>query len=117
MVTLELPFPPSANSIWRRGKHSTYISKQYAAWKKAAGDAFLMQKRGCGTPIDGHFTYHITLNEKRRKVARDGDNRTKVVLDFVQAMGLIVDDKFADAGGWSWGPVEGCTVRLFKRGA
>jgi Holliday junction resolvase RusA-like endonuclease len=117
MVHLELPFPPSANSIWRRGKHSTYISKSYDAWKKAAGDAFLMQKRGCGTPIAGNFTYHITLNEKRRKVARDGDNRTKVVLDFVQAMGLIVDDKFADAGSWSWGPVEGCVVRLFKRGA
>lgn len=116
MVTLTLPFPVSVNRIWRHGKGKTFISKQYAAWKGAAHVAYLQQRKSVGEPVAGNFTYHIILDEKRRKQARDGDNRGKVVLDFLQDVGLIVDDKFADAGSWSWGPVDGCMVRVYKVG-
>ncbi|CEG08736.1 endodeoxyribonuclease RUS [Afipia felis] len=117
MVTLTLPFPVSANRLWRTGNGRTYLSPQYRAWKDEALAAYLLQKRDVGTPITGNFTYHITLDEKKRKQARDGDNRGKGVLDFLQAVGLIQDDKYADAGSWSWGPIEPgtCFVRLFPK--
>ena len=117
MVTISLPFPVSANRIWRNGNKRTYISPQYKAWKDEAFVSYLQQKRDAGEPIKGNFTYHIVLDETRRKVARDGDNRGKVCLDFLQAVGLIEDDKLADAGSWSWGPTEKntCFIRVFKR--
>lgn len=116
MVTLTLPFPVSVNRIWRQGKGNTYLSPQYKAWKDEAYVAYIQQRKTVGTPVDGNFTYHIILDEKRRKQARDGDNRGKVILDFLQDVGLIVDDKLADAGSWSWGPVDGCMVRVHKVG-
>lgn len=117
MVMLHLPFPPSVNRIWRSGKGRTYISKQYKAWKDEAMARYLEQRSSAGNPIVGNFTYHIILDEKRRKVARDGDNRGKVVLDLLQSVGLIEDDKLADAGSWSWGPVDGggCIVRAYGK--
>jgi len=117
MVTLSLPFPPSANRLWRTGNGRTYLSPQYREWKDAALVSYLQQKRDAGQPIEGTFTYHIVLDEKKRKQARDGDNRGKGVLDFLQSVGLIVDDKYADAGSWSWGPCEPgtCFVRLFPK--
>jgi len=117
MVTLSLPFPISANRLWRNGRGRTYLSPQYRAWKDAAFASYLQQKREAGTPIIGNFTYHITLDEKKRKQARDGDNRGKGVLDFLQSVGLIEDDKFADSGSWSWGPIEPgtCFVTLHKK--
>lgn len=117
MVTLSLPFPPSANHLWRTGKGRTYLSPHYRAWKDDALVAYLQQKKDAGSPITGSFTYHITLDEKKRKQARDGDNRGKCVLDFLQSVGLIEDDKHADAGSWSWGPIEPgtCFVRLHAK--
>ena len=117
MVTLTLPFPVSSNRIWRNGNGRTYISPQYRAWKDQAYVAYIQQRKTVGSPVEGNFTYHIILDEKKRKQARDGDNRGKVVLDFLQSVGLIVDDKLADAGSWSWGPVEGCMVRVHGRPA
>lgn len=114
MVTLTLPFPPSANRLWRTGNGRTYLSPQYRDWKDSAFASYLQQKRVAGEPVQGAFTYHIVLDEKKRKQARDGDNRSKAVLDFLQSVGLIEDDKLADAGSWSWGPCEAgtCFVRL-----
>ena len=109
---LSLPFPVSVNRIWRTGNGRTYISPQYRTWKDQAYVAYIQQRKTVGRPVVGNFTYHITLDEKRRKVARDGDNRGKCVLDFLQHVGLIEDDKLANAGSWCWGPVDGCVVRV-----
>lgn len=100
----------TANHIWKIGRGRSYTSPKYRAWKDEAYVAYIQQRKSVGEPIKGNFTYHITLDERRRKQARDGDNRGKVVLDFLQHAGLIVDDKMADAGSWSWGPVDGCVV-------
>lgn len=114
MVFLELPFPPSANRLTRHGvrggKLVSYTNPDYASWRKEAEGMFWQQKRDAGTPIDGAFTYHLTLDETRWPKASDGDNRAKAPLDFLQAMGLIKNDKYAASGTWSWGPVSGCTI-------
>lgn len=116
MVVLDLPFPPSANRLTRHGvrggKLLSYTNPDYASWRKEAEGMFLQQKKTCGTPIKGFFTYHIALDKTRWPKASDGDNRAKAVLDFLQAMELIEDDKFAVSGTWSWAPVKGCMVQV-----
>lgn len=125
MVTLTLPFPPSVNDLWAKGRKNMHLSESYRAWKDEALKLYLAQKRTLGTPIKGNFTYHVVLDEKRRdfdKLGRkrksDGDNRSsKAILDLLQSVGLIEDDYFADAGSWSWGPVEPgtCFIRVFPK--
>lgn len=117
MVTLTLPFPPSQNRIWRLSGTRVHRSNEYNTWEVEAAAAYFAQRKDAGDPILGHFTYHIVLDEKRRKIARDGDNRQKAVLDFLQHAGLIKDDRFADAGSWSWGPIEPgtCFVRIYPK--
>ena len=116
MVVIDIPFPPSANRLTRHGvrggKLVSYTNQDYASWQKLAEDMFWQQKRLAGSPIDGAFTYHITLDEMRWPKASDGDNRAKAPLDFLQDMGLIVNDKYAAGGSWSWGPVEGARVSV-----
>lgn len=116
MVVLDLPFPPSANRLTRhgvqRGKLVSYSDAAYTSWRNEANGMFLRQRKSAGTPVDGAFTYHLVLDEKRWPKASDGDNRQKAVLDFLQAVGLIEDDKYAAGGGWSWGPVDGARVTV-----
>ncbi len=112
MVVIDLPFPISANRMWRRSGSRIHISKEYAAWKSEADAMFMQQKRAAGKPIKGAFTYHIALDGTRWPKASDGDNRGKCLLDFLQRVGLIENDKYAASGTWSWAPVKGCTVAV-----
>lgn len=116
MVVLDLPFPPSANRLTRHtargGKLGSYPDPDYEAWKDEAGKEYLRQKEFAGEPIKGFFSYHISLDKTRWPKASDGDNRGKAVLDFLQSVGLIENDKYAVAGSWSWGPVNGCLVKV-----
>lgn len=122
MVTLTLPFPPTLNHSKGIGKRKNGSAYMYLRdhTRKFIDDAmvcYLQQRKTCGTPIKGNFTYHMVLDEKKRKVARDGSNRDKHVLDFLQSIKLIEDDKLADAGSWSWGPIEPgtCFIRLYQK--
>jgi len=67
---------------------------------------YMMQRPPTIKPVPGPFTYHLILNEKMRHGNSDGDNRGKYVLDFVQRVGLIENDKLAEGGSWSWGVCE-----------
>lgn len=122
MVTLSLPFPPSTNNLWRGAGKGLHLSPAYKAWKEEAGWFIQQQKIGAGTPVKGNFTYHIVLAESERKArngaARDGDNFLKAPLDILQAHGLIENDNLADAGSWSWGPLDPgtCFIRIYQRG-
>lgn len=119
MVALSLPYPVSTNRIWRHSKGRTHSSPEYAKWRDEALGMYQEQKRELGTPVVGHFTYHIVLNEKKRHGNADGDNRTKCVLDFLEKVGLIENDKYADGGSWSWGPLDetqGCFVQVWQKG-
>lgn len=109
--TLCLPFPISANRLWRKSRKVIHISQEYKSWKIEAEGWYMQQKKNT-TRIPGHFTYHLTLDQTRRAVARDGDNRVKCVLDFLQRMDRIEDDKLADSGVWEWGNVDGCIIEV-----
>lgn len=109
---LHLPFPPSlnhANPIGRNrrtGKPQVCPSKEKVAFFKEADALYMMQRPPTIKPVPGAFTYHLILNEEMRHGNADGDNRGKYVLDFVQRVGLIENDKLAEGGSWSWGPCE-----------
>jgi Holliday junction resolvase RusA-like endonuclease len=110
-MRIELPFPVSANRMWRRSGTRIHLSEQYTKWKAEADGYFLQQKKGL-KPVKGNFLYHYTIDAKRRAVARDGDNRGKCLLDYAQRVGLIEDDKLANGGSWNWGPVDGCVLTI-----
>jgi Holliday junction resolvase RusA-like endonuclease len=116
MVVLDLPFPPSANRLTRHaaksGKLLSYTDPDYRSWKADAYGEYLRQKKNAGSPVKGAFTYHLILDETRWPKASDGDNRGKAVLDFIQSVGLIENDKYAASGGWSWGPVTGARITV-----
>jgi Holliday junction resolvase RusA-like endonuclease len=119
MVTLHTPYPPSANEMFfnrsgngrGRGKATCYRD-----WQKEADALFLQQKAAqtIGTPIDGHFHVTIALDQSRRRHNSDLDNRIKPLLDFLQRVELIQDDKFCDKLDIAWAPVDGAFIRAFK---
>src|SRR5512147_2723677 len=87
-ISLNLPWPPSVNAIWRKNKRSVYRSSKYVSWIKQAS---WIAKLGKHQPIKGEFSATIILNppDKRRI---DIDNRVKVLLDLAQKVSLIDDD-------------------------
>jgi len=116
VVTLELPYPPSVNSIWRFSGRSAYAAKEYKSWQKSADGAFTVQKsqKTVGSPIKGAFEVHMTFSQDRRRWNTDLDNRIKVTLDALQRFGLIENDSKCQKLTAAWGPVEcGVFIRVF----
>lgn len=85
-VTLTLPFPPSVNSLFGGGsKQQRFPSKKYKEWQKSCPEL----------PKLGMMYVHANLGfyfpDAR---ARDLDNHTKAVFDYLVKHGVIVDDCF-----------------------
>jgi crossover junction endodeoxyribonuclease RusA len=109
VVTLTLPYPPSQNHIWKRGRTGMYRAPRYMSWLTAAGYALSAQHPGC---IRGDYRIKITLGrpDKRR---RDLDNTEKVVSDLLVRHGVIEDDSKAVQISLAWSDrIEGCRVSL-----
>jgi Holliday junction resolvase RusA-like endonuclease len=101
---LHLPWPPSVNSANNFGKKGYYPSAEKKAFFRDADTLYYAQRPRWF--VKGPFTYHLTLNRAKRSPTMDGDNRTKYPLDFLQRVGLIENDKLAEAGSWLWGECE-----------
>jgi crossover junction endodeoxyribonuclease RusA len=83
--------PPSVNAIWRHGKNGrTYRTRDYMAWQNGEGWNVAPQLRG-----QHKFTgpVYITAAMKRPRSNADLDNRAKGILDLLQHVGAIADDK------------------------
>lgn len=99
-VVLDLPYPPSVNRLWRSTaaeKNRVYLSPSYVKWKDAA-DALLMGTRGWRSgKIKGAFSVEIALCPTSQGHPRgDLDNRIKAVLDYLQRVEVIANDKFCE---------------------
>jgi len=114
MIVLHLPWPPSINEANRFGKRGYYPSTAKQKFIADAHGLYLTQKRALGgLRVEGPFTYHLVLNRAHRGPLTDGDNRIKYPLDCAQTFGLIENDKFAEAGSWSWGEcLHGCMLSI-----
>ena len=116
VLTIDLPFPPSVNRIWRKGKNGNiYLHEHVRSWKRVC-DNFCLAAGWNKKPIDGAFTATITLSREKRSRVMDADNRIKVVLDWLQRAGIIENDALAEEVRVLWGEApEGCRVSL-RRG-
>ena len=88
-ITIDLPWPPSQNSIWRGSGRRVYRSPEYINWiAQAHGEKLIQRVRG---RIEGKFKAKIILTPPDKR-AIDIDNRVKVVLDFAQSSGMVKYD-------------------------
>lgn len=96
-ITIDLPFPPSVNRIWRSGQGRVYRSAAYKSWEHQAGLAWMIARAKMPSlrelPFIGHYELELTAAppDKRK---RDLGNLEKVVSDFAQKMGIVRDDCF-----------------------
>jgi crossover junction endodeoxyribonuclease RusA len=88
MTELKLPYPPTANSIWRSGRRRTYRSEKYRAWLSRASWEAKLQ---CPGKVIGPYelTMRVSRPDKRK---RDLDNLLKPISDLLCTIGVIEDD-------------------------
>lgn len=123
-ISIDLPFPPTLNHLWKHGRGKkktgkawTYKSKPYVLWISQADGILLQQKRGPIKMLRGRFDYLLELYTSDGRKRRDGDNRHKAPLDYLTRIGLIEDDSKAESGTWRWttkenAPPYGCRITL-----
>jgi len=94
MITLDLPIPPSVNSMYAnrkggRGK-GRYKTKEYKDWLRRA-DHYVIAQSWRIDYIPGPCDLHIKVPAKMRG---DVDNRIKAVADYLVSRQITADDKF-----------------------
>lgn len=103
-ITIDLPFPPSVNAVWRSTAQFGRVlkSEEYRSWLKLAG-GYWMQQRGKQEikHIDGSYKLEITLTppDKRR---RDLGNYEKALSDFCQEVGIVNNDCLCEKLSLEW---------------
>lgn len=120
MISLSLPYPPSANRMWRSppGLKSPIKSREYIAWIKAATACIPLSARD---EIKGKFIAEIRVDRPDRRI-RDLDNLTKPLLDLLkptpQHKGVVEDDHLAHRITTEWtgdDPVEAARIHITIR--
>lgn len=91
MTKVLLPWPPSANRLWRHRGKRVYRDPKYMAWITEAG--WIVKTAGFQKKIIGPFRCEIALTppDKRK---RDLDNTVKPILDLFQTVGIIENDQW-----------------------
>jgi len=103
MLTVSLPYPPSANAIWRNVAGKTLKSEPYRKWISAAFANAVEQ--GVGTlrrqKIPGRYSLTI-LADRPDNRHRDLDNLAKPISDLLKTVGAIEDDHLAQRITLAW---------------
>jgi crossover junction endodeoxyribonuclease RusA len=84
MISLTLPFPPSANRYWRHAKGRTYRSSEAIAYIEAVQDLVPDEQ------LEGEIS--VTMHFHRPARRGDLDNRIKIALDSLRGRAYH-DDK------------------------
>lgn len=89
-ITLELPWPPSTNRIWRRVGNRTVLSKAARQYHQQ-----VMRSTAVPVAMTGRLAVALVANppDNRR---RDIDNLIKTVLDALRKVGAYEDDSQID---------------------
>lgn len=106
VLFVDLPIPPSVNSIWHKKGRKMYRSKSYTLWLKAADAAATEQGKLIGVPWKGGPVQIVMTVFRGRgwRKGRDLDNCAKVLIDWLRTRGHLVED--------SWEYVSSVTVRI-----
>lgn len=113
MIEIWLPYPPSANHLWRSGRGRTYCSRAYTDWRAEAG---IYVKQSLKQPIIGPYKISITAARPDKR-KRDLDNIIKPISDLLKSMGAIEDDHLCEMLSARWTTSgDGVAVRLEPAG-
>lgn len=97
-ITLQLPYPPSNNSLYMRTARGVTLTRNYRSWIKEAGWALKAQRPGSiSGPVDVHM---IAVKPDRRK--RDVANLEKAVSDLLVRHRVIEDDSLIRHNTQQW---------------
>jgi len=116
MIELNLPYPPSVNTITAVVRGRKITSKRGREYRKEAVD--LIREQYSGDQITGSVAVEIELYPPTRRRS-DIDNFSKGVLDAITAAGLWLDDDQVDQLTINREPVTGgglCVVRIRELG-
>lgn len=122
---IELPFPVSANRLWRIADSRRrkvlgwtiprmHLSPEYVSWIKEADGLYLSQKREIG-PLRtlGLYALQCVFSRAKRSPIADGDNLCKCVHDYLERIAIIKNDCLCEGGSWVWGDApSGCRVTV-----
>lgn len=91
-ILLDLPYPPSINDLWKRGKgRRLYRSPKYTQWITEAGLTLIAQKPKLPCKaISGRYSMILWVSPKNSLA--DIGNLEKAVSDLLQAHGFIQND-------------------------
>jgi crossover junction endodeoxyribonuclease RusA len=91
-LELELPWPPSANRVWRgrAGRAKPYLAKSARDYRLAVKSIVAAAKID-GLPLDGPLAVTIVAHPPDRR-KRDLDNLAKSVFDALTLAGVWCDD-------------------------
>lgn len=87
-ISLALPYPPSANKIWRAVNGRNIKSAEYRSWLDAGHRSILAQRPG---RVTGAYRLSLVVNRTDRR-HRDLSNVIKPLEDLLQAAGVVRDD-------------------------
>lgn len=104
MLTLTLPWPPTANTYYRNLPGKTLISEKGRAYRAAVAQQVLVQ-RGARR-LSGRLAVAIVAHVPDRR-RRDLDNLFKGVLDSLTHAGVWLDDEQIDCLSIERGPIGG----------
>lgn len=108
-MIINLPFPPSVNSLYA-GRGRRFKSKRYKNWIiKARGELWSQPFKPITEKKPLQITYTFGRPDKR---VRDCANFIKAVDDFLVSEGVIPDDQWIHKGIFQWGKSGGATVEI-----
>lgn len=120
MIELQLPFPPSVNSMWRTPRSGplagrTMLSEDGRRYRRAVADAVLVARAGRQLRQRLAVTIEARMPDRGK---RDLDNLPKAVLDGLTHAGVWLDDgQIDDLRVWRSDRMGGCvlvTIRVIE---
>lgn len=109
MTPINLPLPPTSNTMWRRVGNRTLLSKKYRQWKEEAAWALNASNPN---PRRWFKPVMVDITCRRPSLNCDIDNRIKPILDLLEATGLVSNDRLVVEVRARWGDVEGAVVTV-----
>ena len=110
-VEFWLPFPPSANRLWRSVRGRVIMDAAYKKWKRDACQCVCSLQKFVSQPVLGAYELNAQLSTKFHR--GDADNRLKAIHDIAKELRIIVDDKFCRKTSIEWATIDhDCLVKL-----
>lgn len=114
-MNIELPYPPTVNTYWRRVGSRTILSAGARQYRRAVQVAVfeLMRRGGRLKPLSISLAVEIEFRPPDRR-RRDLDNLPKGLLDALKHAGVYEDDSQVRRLNLSFGPVQAGGAALVK---